>query len=317
MEIWKSLAEVAAGLGHDAQTAITVGKFDGVHLGHRALLRGATKAAKVAGFKSVCLTFDRHPDALLAPERVPIALTGESQKLEQIAQAGVDATLLLAFDEALANQTPREFVQQVLVEALNAKHIVVGDDFRFGARGSGDVRTLAELGIEFGFAVEVVPPVMVAGRRVSTSIIRELLNEGDVSTAAQMLGRLHSTRGTVEHGLKLGRQLGFPTANLSRESEGFLPLDGVYAGWLHCEGVRYPAALSVGINETIQAVPRLLEAHVLDRTDLDLYDKVVDVEYVQFLRKAAKFDGIETLIAAIGADCDQIREILRAENILR
>jgi riboflavin kinase/FMN adenylyltransferase len=308
MQVWKSLAEVPESLG---QTAVTVGKFDGVHLGHRALLRGATMAAKIAGYSSVCLTFDKHPDALLAPERVRPALTGETQKLDLLAEAGIDATLQLPFDEHLAGLTPREFVEQVLVEKLHAKHVVVGDDFRFGARGSGDVRALAEFGIEFGFAVEVVAPVLVHGRRVSTSLVRDLLDEGDVVQAAQLLGRLHSTRGVVEHGLKLGRQLGFPTANLSRDSEGFLPLDGVYAGWLHSDGERYPAALSVGINETIQAVPRLLEAHVLDRKDLNLYDKVVNVEYVQFLRPAAKFDGIDALIAAIHADCDQIRNILR------
>jgi riboflavin kinase/FMN adenylyltransferase len=148
--------------------------------------------------------------------------------------------------------------------------------------------------------------VEVDGMRVSTSTIRNLLDAGNVEAAAKLLGRLHRTTGMVEHGLKLGRQLGFPTANLSRESEGFLPLDGVYAGWLYCDGQRYPAALSVGINETITAVPRLIEAHVLGRKDLDLYDKVVNVEYVSFIRPAAKFDGMDTLIQAIQADCDEI-----------
>jgi riboflavin kinase/FMN adenylyltransferase len=152
----------------------------------------------------------------------------------------------------------------------------------------------------------VLPEVEVDGMRVSTSTIRNLLDAGNVEAAAKLLGRLHRTTGMVEHGLKLGRQLGFPTANMSRESEGFLPLDGVYAGWLYCDGQRYPAALSVGINETIQAVPRLIEAHVLGRKDLDLYDKVVDVDYVSFIRPAAKFDGMETLIQAIQADCDEI-----------
>ena len=307
MKFWNQLAEIEGGFG---PTVVTIGKFDGVHLGHRALLRAATKAARVASYRSVCLTFDRHPDALLAPERVPLPLTGPNQKAELIAAAGIDATLQLCFDEDFAHLSPREFVEQVLVGALKAKHVVVGDDFRFGSRGAGTITMLAEFGIEFGFAVEVVAPVLVDGRRVSTSIIRELLDSGDVTTAAAMLGRLHATRGCVEHGLKLGRQLGFPTANLSRGSEGFLPLDGVYAGWLHCDGERYPAALSVGINETIQAVPRLLEAHVLDRKDLDLYDKTVTCEYVSFLRPAAKFNGIDELIAAIGDDCDRIREIL-------
>jgi riboflavin kinase/FMN adenylyltransferase len=201
----------------------------------------------------------------------------------------------------------------VLVTALNAQVVCVGEDFRFGAQGSGTVATLIQLGRQFGFEVKVVDAVSVNGQRVSTSLIRNLLDEGDVTGAEALLGRRHQTVGMVEHGLKLGRQLGFPTANLSRDSEGYLPLDGVYAGWLYSDGVRYPAALSVGINETIQAVPRLIEAHVLGTKEIDLYDKVVTVEYVRFLRRAAKFDGIEALIKAIGEDCDQIAEILSHE----
>jgi riboflavin kinase/FMN adenylyltransferase len=208
---------------------------------------------------------------------------------------------------------PEEFVDMVLVTALNAQVVCVGEDFRFGAQGSGTVTTLIQLGRQFGFEVKVVDAVSVNGQRVSTSLIRNLLDEGDVTAAEALLGRRHQTVGMVEHGLKLGRQLGFPTANLSRDSEGYLPLDGVYAGWLYSDGVRYPAALSVGINETIQAVPRLIEAHVLGTKEIDLYDKVVTVEYVRFLRRAAKFDGIEALIKAIGDDCDQIAEILSQE----
>lgn len=309
MQFWQSVSEVEPGFG---PTSVTIGKFDGVHLGHQALVKAAVRAARVSEYRTVCLTFDRHPDAVLAPERVPLPLIGAGQKRELLEAAGVEATLQVAFDEDFAQLTPREFVKRYLVDVLHARHVVVGDDFRFGAKGAGNVYTLAELGIEFGFAVEVVAPVLVAGERVSTSRIRDLLDSGNVSAAADCLGRLHATTGLVEHGLKLGRQLGFPTANLSRTSQGFLPLDGVYAGWLHSDGVRYPAALSVGINETIQAVPRLLEAHVLDRKDLDLYDKIVTCEYVAFLRPAIKFDGMDALIAAIDADCNRIREILEA-----
>ena len=307
MNTFNSIAQLPADFG---PTAVTIGKFDGVHLGHQALLASTAQYARQRGLQSACVTFDRHPDALFAPDRVRQALTGPTQKAAHIAAAGVDALLVLSFDQALAQLSPEQFVHQILVDGLNAKHLVVGQDFRFGAQGAGDVETLAGLGLQFGFSVDVIPPVVVSGHRVSTSLIRDLLDQGNVTEAAKLLGRRHTTLGVVEHGLKLGRQLGFPTANLSRESEGFLPLDGVYAGWLDCEGQRYPAALSVGINETIQAVPRLIEAHVLDRKDLDLYDKVVNLEYVQFLRPALKFSGIEELISAIGADCDQIRKIL-------
>jgi riboflavin kinase/FMN adenylyltransferase len=310
MKHWQGIAEVPVGTG---PKVVTIGKFDGIHLGHQALLKAARKAADERGIEAVAVTFDRHPDALLNPSNLKLPLIGECQKAELFDHNGMDAQLVLAFDEALAGLDPEEFVDMVLVTALNAQVVCVGEDFRFGVKGSGTVATLIQLGKQFGFEVAVVEPVLVDGKRVSSSLIRDLLDEGDVTTAEAMLGRRHQTVGMVEHGLKLGRQLGFPTANLSRESEGYLPLDGVYAGWLFSDGVRYPAALSVGINETIQAVPRLIEAHVLGTKDIDLYDKVVTVEYVRFLRRAAKFEGIEALIKAIGEDCDRIAEILSHE----
>ena len=310
MEFWSNLTQVPANC---TPSVVTVGKFDGVHLGHQALLSQAKEIAAKNGWNAVCVTFDRHPDALLAPERLQLPIIGPTQKANLIENNGIDALLELAFDEALAALTPREFVEKILVQALNAKHVVVGADFRFGARGAGNVAALQALGTEFGFEVSPIEPVLIDGQRVSTSLVRQLLDSGDVVTAARFLGRAHTTRGLVEHGLKLGRQLGFPTANISRSAEGFLPLDGIYAGWLLDGDVRYPAALSIGINETIQAVPRVLEAHVLDRDDLDLYDLTVTVEYVSFLRHPAKFSGMDELIAAIGVDCNVIRDILNRD----
>jgi riboflavin kinase/FMN adenylyltransferase len=310
MKHWQGIAEVPVGTGPQV---VTIGKFDGIHLGHQALLKTARETAHELGIEAVAVTFDRHPDALLNPANLKLPIIGECQKAELLDVNGMAAQLVLTFDEALAGLDPEEFVDMVLVTALNAQVVCVGEDFRFGAQGSGTVATLIQLGRQFGFEVKVVDSVSVNGQRVSTSLIRNLLDEGDVTAAEALLGRRHQTVGMVEHGLKLGRQLGFPTANLSRESEGYLPLDGVYAGWLYSDGVRYPAALSVGINETIQAVPRLIEAHVLGTKEIDLYDKVVTVEYVRFLRRAAKFDGIEALIKAIGEDCDQIAEILSHE----
>ena len=210
----------------------------------------------------------------------------------------------------MSQLTPEEFVRTVLVESLKAKIVTIGEGFRFGVDQQGDVETLKDLGNHLGFQVRVIPNYLVDGEVVSTSRIRSMLLEGNVKGAAKLLGRLHSTQGVIEHGLKIGRQIGFPTANMSRDAEGFLPLDAVYAGWLYADGDRYMTAISVGINETFEAVPRLLEAHVIDVQGLDLYDKIITVEYVDFIRLAAKFDGVESLVAAINKDLDQIRAIL-------
>jgi riboflavin kinase/FMN adenylyltransferase len=298
-------------LGADfANAAVTIGKFDGVHLGHQALLTELIEFADEHSLAPVVISFDRHPDALLNPDRLKLPLIGPHQKQHLLAEAGVEALVNLPFDEHLAALSPRAFVHEVLVNGLRSKVVLVGDSFRFGAGGEGTVDTLRELGSEFGFAVRVVPPVVFDGEVVSTTRIRDLLDQAKVVEAAKLLGRPHITTGMIEHGLKIGRQIGFPTANMSREAEGYLPLDGVYAGWLYADGERYPAALSVGINETFQAVPRLIEAHVIDQTELDLYDKIVSLEYVDFIRPAAKFDGVEALVAEINRDLEKCRVIL-------
>jgi riboflavin kinase / FMN adenylyltransferase len=188
--------------------------------------------------------------------------------------------------------------------------VLVGEGFRFGNQGSGNFKVLEKLSEVHGFEVFEVKPVKVDGDVVSTTLVRELLDAGDVKRVNQMLGRVHEVSGMVEHGLKIGRKIGFPTANIARDAEGYLPLDGVYAGWLVSEGVRYPAAHSVGINETFQAVPRLVESHVLDETELDLYDKVVELEFVDYVRPAAKFDGVEALVRQINLDLDVVRKQL-------
>jgi riboflavin kinase/FMN adenylyltransferase len=308
---WSSIGEVPEDLG---PTVVSIGKFDGIHLGHRALMKVAVEQAEALGAASAVITFDRHPLALLNPAALKLPLIGAHQKAKLIQAAGIDALLTLPFDEALSQLTATEFVENILVKTMNAKVVVVGVDFRFGKGGAGTPDLLAELSLIHGFTLHIVPPVMVNGERVSSSLVRELLDAGNVERVTSLLGRRHETTGLVEHGLKLGRQLGFPTANMSRNSEGYLPLDGVYAGWLYSDGVRYPAALSIGINDTIQAVPRLMEAHVLNRKDLDLYDKTVTVEYVAFVRPSVKFSGIETLIAAIQADCHKIQGILDLDN---
>lgn len=302
-----SLSSVPKDLG---PTAVTIGKFDCIHLGHQALFTEVVDAAANLNLAPTVVTFDRHPDHLLRPERAKLPILGPGQKAELISGFGISTMLQLEFNKALADLTPKEFVTQILIEGLNAKLVLVGEGFRFGSQGSGNFKTLVELGAANGFEVREVKPVELEGEVVSTTRVREQLDLGNVSLVNRMIGRKHEVSGIVEHGLKIGRTIGFPTANISRDAEGYLPLDGVYSGWLIADGVRYPAAHSVGINETFQAVPRLVESHVLDETDLDLYDQVVQLEFVDFVRQVYKFDGVESLVAQIHLDLVVVREQL-------
>ncbi|KQQ18586.1 bifunctional riboflavin kinase/FMN adenylyltransferase [Rathayibacter sp. Leaf299] len=300
--------EDLAGIG---PSAVTIGKFDGVHSGHRAVIGTLHERARERGLAAVVVTFDRNPLSVIAPEKCPPALVGNEQKLELLAGTGVDATLLLTFDEEFRSWTPREFVQRILVDALEARVVLVGSDFRFGARGAGDIDLLRTLGAEHGFEVELIDDVRPEhGRRVSSTWIRELLADGDVEHATRLLGHEPVVRGVVVHGAKRGRELGFPTANLSPESQGLIPADGVYAGRLTVEGRTYPAAISVGSNPTFVGVPpKQVEAFVLDQT-LDLYDRVVDVAFVSRIRGMVAYEGVEPLIRQMNNDVSRVRVVL-------
>ncbi|MCJ1694856.1 bifunctional riboflavin kinase/FAD synthetase [Rathayibacter caricis] len=300
--------EDLAGIG---PSAVTIGKFDGVHSGHRAVIGTLHERARERGLAAVVVTFDRNPLSVIAPEKCPPALVGNEQKLELLAGTGVDATLLLTFDEEFRSWTPREFVQRILVDALEARVVLVGSDFRFGARGAGDIDLLRTLGVEHGFEVELIDDVRPEhGRRVSSTWIRELLADGDVEHATRLLGHEPVVRGVVVHGAKRGRELGFPTANLSPESQGLIPADGVYAGRLTVEGRTYPAAISVGSNPTFVGVPpKQVEAFVLDQT-LDLYDRVVDVAFVSRIRGMVAYEGVGPLIRQMNDDVSRVRVVL-------
>ncbi len=308
MRIFTSLSDVPADFG---PSVVTIGKFDGMHEGHRAMVHRLRTTAAARGLASVVVTFDRNPLSLLRPEVCPEPLVSTEQKLDLLAATDPDATLVLTFDRSLADETPEEFVRTVLVEPLRAAVVLVGADFRFGAKGAGSVETLIELGATHGFEVLVVDDVTaVDGRRVSSSWIRELLSEGRVAEAARLLGAPHTIRGTVVHGHQRGRQLGYPTANLSREVDGFVPADGVYAAWLTARDIRYPAAVSIGNNPTFEGiVDRQIEAHAIDAA-FDIYDEVVDVSFVEYIRGMRKFPGPDELAVQMGADEDQIRTIL-------
>ena len=257
----------------------------------------------------VVVTFDRHPNHVLNPDNVPLPIIGPSQKARLVAELGVAAMRTLAFDEEFAHLTPVEFVVTHIVP-LQAKLVLVGEGFRFGHKGSGSVETLSELGARYGFKAQQVSHVMLDDQKISSTKTRQLIAEGKVFAASVLLGRNHQTEGVVEHGRKLGRKLGYPTANLSRDSEGLLPADGVYAGYLYADGVRYEAAHSVGTNDSIEAVPRLLESHVIGRDDLDLYGKTVICEYVDQVRPWAKFESVDELTDQIARDVAGAKKIL-------
>jgi riboflavin kinase / FMN adenylyltransferase len=293
-------------------SAVTIGKFDGVHAGHRAVIARLEELAAPEGLTTTVLTFDRNPLTLLRPEASPPALTSNEQKLDMLEAAGIDAALIVAFDRPFSERPPEEFVTGILVGALHARIILVGKDFRFGARGRGDVELLTALGGQLGFTVVVIDDVAPSGdRRVSSTWIRELLSAGDVRGAAELLGALPAIRSVVVHGMQRGRTLGYPTANLSPEIEGFVPADGVYAAWLTVDGTRYAAAVSIGNNPTFEGVPeKQVEAHAIDQVGLDLYGKPAELAFVEYIRGMRKFSGPEALAEQMGADERRIREVL-------
>jgi len=313
VQVFGSLGEVPAGFG---PSAVAIGKFDGVHAGHRQVIAALREVAQRESLTATIVTFDRHPLALLRPEACPPPLVSNAQKIELLAATGVDATLMLAFDRAFSEQTPRQFVERILAAALDAKVVMVGADFRFGSKGSGTVETLREFGAEFGFEVHVIDDVVEpeagseTGRRASSTWIRELLAAGRVAEAAVVLGHEPTVRGEVVMGAQRGRALGYPTANLSPRNEGYIPGDGVYAAWFTADGVRYGAAVSIGNNPTFDGVPeKQVEAHVLDET-IDLYGKIVEVAFVEYIRGQVKYSTVEALIEQIADDECKVREIL-------
>ena len=308
MQFWDALADVPADVG---PTAVTIGKFDGVHVGHRGVIDLLEQVAAERGLTSAVVTFDRHPLAVLRPGSVPRSLVSNRQKRELLEAAGVAATLMLTFDDELRSLTPAQFVDRILVGALHARVVFVGDDFRFGVRGSGTVDTLRELGAERGLEVVSIDDVRLGGgRRASSTWIRELLEAGDVKRAGELLGREPAVRGVVVHGEQRGRELGFPTANLAPDSEGYVPADGVYAARVLVGDTTYPAAVSVGHNPTFEGVPeKQVEAHLLD-VSLDLYGQELTVMFVDWVRGNVAFEGIDALIEHIRADVVRTRKVL-------
>lgn len=300
MQIYNGVEEVP----HLDGSVVTIGMFAGMHRGHQAVIARTVDVARQLGVRSVAMTFTPHPVLVHHPDRYIRPLSSVSQRLSSLEAQKIDAALLVNYTLEFASLTPEEFVSTHLVELLSARAVVVGEDARFGAENSGDVATLTRLGAELGFDVHVVDDLVdpVSARRWSSTWIREALAEGDVETAAYILGRPHLVLGEVIHGAKRGRELGYPTANLKAEDVGVVPIDGVYAGWLTDGDVRYPAAISVGTNPTFGDHDRTVEAHVIGRDDLELYGHVVSVEFTHRIRPMLTFDGIAPLLEQMRQD---------------
>ncbi|ROS77148.1 bifunctional riboflavin kinase/FAD synthetase [Cellulomonas sp. PhB143] len=324
MHLWTDLDQVPEGFG---PSVVTIGNFDGVHRGHAAVLRRIVDLAHGAGAEAVAVTFHPHPAQVHRPDQAPELLTGLADRTVLLEETGLDAVLVLEYTLELARQTPEEFVVSCLARGLGARTVVVGHDVRFGRDNAGTLQTMVDLGRAHGFDVVTVDDVGTGPDeadgaphdRWSSTYVRELLGTGDVERAAQVLGRHHRVRGTVVHGDARGRELGFPTANLG-DVVGMVPADGVYAGWLvrpdlleadpgSMDGV-LPAAVSVGTNPTFDGAERRVEAYVLDRSDLDLYDERVAVDLVRRLRPTVRFEGVDALVTQMHDDVDRARDIL-------
>ena len=313
MQRWRGLDEVPGDWG---PSVVTVGFFDGVHHGHRRVVRRAVELARSRGARAVVLTFDPHPGEVVRPGTHPALLTTPEYRSDLMSSLGVDAVLVLPFTAELSKQSPEEFVERVLVDRLHAVGVVVGENFRFGHKAAGNVAVLTELGAKYGFTVQglaLAAPEEGEESRFSSTDVRRMVLAGDVETAALRLDRPHRVEGPVVHGAKRGRELGFPTANVETPQYTAIPADGVYAGWLVVGEERLPAAISVGTNPQFDGQARTVEAYALDRTDLDLYDRHVAVEFVARVRGQERFASLEEFIGRMNQDVAKVRVLLNSQ----
>jgi riboflavin kinase / FMN adenylyltransferase len=297
-------------------TAVTIGAYDGVHLGHRALLRDLSARAEAAGLSTVVVTFDRHPASVVRPESAPPQLTDLDQKLELLADCGIDRTLVIPFDRTRADESAEDFIKEVLVDTLAARLVVVGEDFHFGHGRKGNVALLGELGRLYGFDVVGVGLTGAGEAAVSSTRIRALVAAGNVRGAAALLGRPHEVRGPVVHGDgRGGPELGFPTANLQVPTDIALPADGIYAGrYRRADGSVHRAAIAVGRRPTFyepDTASVLVEAYLL-AFEGDLYGELGRVSFVERLRDEQKFDSLDALIAQMHQDVAATERVLAA-----
>lgn len=288
-------------------TVVAIGVFDGVHKGHQALLNRAKEIAD--GRLIVALTFDPHPRTVFAPDSVPPMLTTLADRVELLKIHNADQVAVMKFNEQFAAMSPEKFVEDILVKQLHVGAVIVGKNFTYGAKAAGNIESLKVAGAEHNFSVDVQE--LAGGAEViSSSRIRNLVLEGKVEDARELLTRPHRLDGIVVHGEKRGREIGYPTANLGKIAGQTIPADGIYAGWLTVGINFWPAAISIGTNPTFEGDRgRQVEAYALDQEGLDLYDKEASIDFGWFLRPTLKFDSLDELLVQMRKDCDEARRL--------
>jgi len=283
--------------------SVAIGIFDGVHLGHQEILAEAAKHGPVT-----VLTFDPHPTSIFAPDRTPSALVSLNDRISLLKANGASEVVVLPFTKEFAQNSPDQFIEEILVKQLGATHVTVGSNFTFGHKAAGNVDYLKEH--KRGFEVNSVALEVNRGSAISSSRIRTLIVDGDVERANELLSRPYYLRGPVVHGEKRGRTIGYPTANIGLTDNATIPADGVYAGWLTVGDQRWQAAISIGTNPTFPGVRgRQVEAYAIDQTDLDLYDQEAKLEFGFRLRDTLKFDGLDPLLVQMKQDCILAKEL--------
>ena len=308
MEILRSIPELSDLPG---PLFLAIGVFDGVHLGHQAVISTSAEHARMANGTPVVVTFDPHPEKILRPEAAPHLLTATPHKIALIRELGVAHLLIIKFDKQFAATEPEEFVQQLVEHSKPLREICVGHEWSFGKNRRGNLKLLNKFGARFDFGVVGIPPVTVNGELVSSTTIRQALETGDLAKAARMLGREYTILGTVVRGDDLGKKIGFPTANLSAHNEQFPP-NGVYFAEAKLDGATYPGVVNLGCRPTVSSkTERILEIYLLD-FERDIYGKDIEVRFIRYLRPEKKFENVEALASQIELDVKQARELSAA-----
>jgi riboflavin kinase/FMN adenylyltransferase len=309
MQILRSIPELSRFPG---PLFLAIGVFDGVHLGHQAVISTSAEHARAANGTPVVVTFDPHPEKILRPEKAPHLLTATPHKIALIRALGVRHLLIITFNQQFAATEPEDFVQQLVQQSKPLREICVGHEWSFGRNRRGNLELLKKLGAQFDFNVVGIPPVSVNGEIVSSTTIRRAIEAGDLNKAATMLGREYTILATVVHGDDLGKKIGFPTANLSAHSEQFPP-NGVYFAEATLNGVAYPGVVNLGYRPTVSSgrADRILEVYLLD-FDRDIYSKDLELRFVRYLRPEKKFENLEALARQIASDVQQARKLYAA-----
>ncbi len=306
METFRSISELSKLRG---PLFLAIGVFDGVHLGHQAVISTSAQHARAANGTPVVVTFDPHPEKVLRPKTAPHLLTATPHKIALIRDLGVAHLLIITFDKQFAATEPEEFVHELVEHSKSLREICVGHEWSFGKNRRGNLKLLNQFGARFDFGVVGIPPVTANGELVSSTTIRKAVETGDLAKAAQMLGREYTVLGTVVSGDNRGKKIGFPTANLSAHNEQFPP-NGVYFAEAKLEGVIYPGVMNLGYRPTVDTrkSERILEIHLFD-FDHDIYGKDLEVRFIRYLRPEKKFESVEALVRQIGLDVKQARKL--------